>query len=151
MNLSRVLEIAIEVLLSQNVYAVIPPSFYRNKRSIPGIYACFEMSGGYLILSISNCWMPLGADCETASILANLIKGIKTVDQFKTGTYYNRQLIPGLYLTARSTVPLHSTCDHWFMLGIPNVEDEGFSLFKQHILRARINRHKDSSIAEFFE
>ena len=145
------LDMTIVALQSGNAYPLIPPSFYLNKHRVKGVYACFEMFGGYLILSVSNCWKPLGPDGEVASILANLICGIKTVDQSKAGIYYNRQFVSGIYLTARSTVPLHGTCDHWFMLGIPNVEDEGFSLFKQHILRARINRHKDSSIAEFFE
>lgn len=151
MNPWPILESAIEALRSPDIYTVIPQTFYLNKQGVKGLYACFEKSGDYLTLSIHNCWQLLKPEDEAASMLANLIEGIKTVDQSKAGLYYNRHLIRGCYLTARSSVPVHGTCDHWFMIGVPNVNDEGFSLFEQHLLRAPIHRRVNSAIAEFFE
>jgi hypothetical protein len=85
--------------------------FYPNRHSIWGMWAQFWQAGIYHMISIHNCSTALHP-----RQVAALIEGIESIDEARWGAYGNSNGVPGFYASARSSLSLEGSTNHWYMI-----------------------------------
>jgi hypothetical protein len=84
---------------------------YCNRRGLRGVLVRFFYAGQHHKISIHNC-----ENLPEPAELAEVIAGIRHLNERKSGIYVNGRYVQGFYATARSPRLLDGSQDHWYMI-----------------------------------